>query len=127
MEEAYFDTIILYYQEVSRWFDKDLVSEVVFWFDVAHVPDHSQSFPAWSWEEQSNMCFEVPMKRDLMALVRAQEEALDFERLQLRWQLRLTAGLHRTSTAVSSVFLATPAQGLQLDIARRLRTASVVV
>ena len=33
------------------------------------------------------------MKHDLMALVRAQEEALDFERLQLRWQLRLTAGL----------------------------------
>ena len=73
------------------------------------------------------MCFEVPMKRDLMALVRVQQEALDFERLQLRWQLRLTAGLRRTSTTVSSVFLATPAQGLQLDIARRLRTASVVV
>ena len=35
--------------------------------------------------------------------------------------------LRRTSTTVSSVFLATPAQGLQLDIARRLRTASVVV
>ena len=73
------------------------------------------------------MCFEVPMKRDLMALVRAQEEALDFKRLQLRWQLRLTAGLRRTRTAVSSVFLATASQGLQLDIARRLRTASVVV
>ena len=93
MEEAYVDTIIWYYQEVSRWFDEDLVSEVVFWFDVAHVPDHSQSYPAWSGGEQSNMCFEVPMKRDLMAFVRAQEEALDFERLQLRWQLRLTAGV----------------------------------
>ena len=57
------------------------------------MPDHSQSYPAWSGGEQSNMCFEVPMKRDLMALVRAQEEALDFERLQLRWQLRLTSGL----------------------------------
>ena len=67
------------------------------------------------------------MKRDLMALVRAQEEALDFNTLQLRWQLRLTAGLRRTRTTVSSVFLATAAQGLQLDIARRLRTASVVV
>ena len=107
-EEAYVDTIILYYQEVSRWFDEDLVSEV-------------------SWRKQSNMCFEVPMKRDLMALVRAQEEALDFERLQLRWQLRLTAGLRRTSTSVSSGFLATPAQRLQLDIACRFRTASVVV
>ena len=85
------------------------------------------SYPAWSWGEQSNMCFEVPMKRDLMALVRAQEETLDFNTLQLRWQLRLTAGLRRTRTAVSSVFLATAAQGLQLDIARRLRTASVVV
>ena len=31
----------------------------------------------WSWGEQSNMCFEVPMKRDLVALVRAQEETLD--------------------------------------------------
>ena len=73
---------------------------------------------------EQRVCFEVPMKRDLMALVRAQEEALDFERLQLRWQLRLTAGLRRTRTAVSSVFLATAAQGLQLDIARRLRAAS---
>ena len=54
---------------------------------------YMHSYPAWSWGEQSNMCFEVPMKRDLMALVRAQEEALDFMRLQLRWQLRLTAGL----------------------------------
>ena len=62
-----------------------------------------------------------------MGLVRAQEEALDFKRLQLRWQHRLTAGLRRTRTAVSSVCLATAAQGLQLDIARRLRTASVVV
>ena len=40
------------------------------------------------------------MKRDLMALVRAEEEALDFER-QLRWQLRLppglrSAGMHRS-------------------------------
>ena len=67
------------------------------------------------------------MKCVLLALVRAQEEALDFERLQLKWQLRLTAGLRRTRTTVSSVFLATAAQGLQLDIARRLRTASVVV
>ena len=124
-EEAYVDTIIWYYQEVSRWFDEDLVSEVVFWFDVAHVPDHSQSYPAWSWGEQTNMCFEVPMKRDLMALVRAQEEVLDFERLQLRWQLRVTAGLRRTSTTVSSVFLATQAQGLQLDIARSFRTGFV--
>ena len=63
------------------------------------------------------MCFEVPMKRDLMALVRAQEVTLDFNTLQLRWQLRLTSGLRRTRTAVSSVFLATAAQGLQLDIA----------
>ena len=85
------------------------------------------SFPVWSWGEQSNVCFELPIKRDLMALVRAQEEALDFKRLQMRWQLRLTASLCRTRTAVSSVFLATAAQGLQLDIAYRLRTASVVV
>ena len=40
-----------------------------------------------------------------------------FNTLQLWWQLRLTAGLRRTRTAVSSVFLATAAQGLQLDIA----------
>ena len=73
------------------WFYVD--AEVVFWFDVAHVLDHSQSYPAWSGGEQSNMCFEVPMKRYVMALVRAREEALDFERLQLRWQLRLTSGL----------------------------------
>ena len=73
------------------------------------------------------MCFEVPMKRDLMALVRAQEKTLDFNTLQLRWQFRLTAGLRRTRAIVSSVFLATAAQGLQLDIARRFRTASVVV
>ena len=44
-----------------------------------------------------------------MALFRAREEALDFKRLQMRWQLRLTAGLRRTRTAVSSVFLATAA------------------
>ena len=73
------------------------------------------------------MCFEVPMKRDLMALVRAQEETLNFNMRQLRWQLLLTAGLRRTRTTVSSVFLATASQGLQLDIARRFRTASVVV
>ena len=85
------------------------------------------SYPHWSWAEKSNVCFELPIKRDLMALVRAQEEALDFKRLQLRWQLHLTAGLHRTRTAVSSVFLATAAQGLQLDIAYRLCTASVIV
>jgi len=30
--------------------------------------------------EQSNVCFEVPMKRELMALVRAQVKALDFKR-----------------------------------------------
>ena len=71
------------------------------------------------------MCFEVPIKRGLMALVRAQEEALDFKRLQLRWQLRLNAGLRRTRAAVSSVCLTTAAQGLQLDIARRLRRTLV--
>ena len=32
------------------------------------------SYPAWSWRKQSNVCFEVPIKRGL----RAQEEALDF-------------------------------------------------
>ena len=42
MGEAYVDTIILYSQEVSRWFEEDLVSEVVFWFDVAHVHHHSR-------------------------------------------------------------------------------------
>ena len=85
------------------------------------------SYPAWSWGEQSNVCFEALIKRDLMALVRAQEETLDFNTLQLRWQLRLTAGLRRTRIAVSSLRLATAAQGLQLDIAHRLRTAFVVV
>ena len=35
MEEAYVDTIIRYSQEVSRWFEEDLGSEVVTWFDVA--------------------------------------------------------------------------------------------
>ena len=50
------------------------------------------------------MCFEVPMKPDLMALVRAQQKALDFDRLQLRWQLRLTAGLRRTSATHSVDF-----------------------
>ena len=70
---------------------------------------YMHSYPAWFWGEQSNMCFEVPMKRDLMALVRAKEETLDFNTLQLRWQLRLTAGLRRTRTTVSSVFLATAA------------------
>ena len=37
MEEAYVDTIIWYYPEVSRWFEEDLESEIVSWFDVAHV------------------------------------------------------------------------------------------
>ena len=41
------------------------------------------------------MCFEVPIR------ARAQEETLDFNTLQLRWQLRLTAGLRRTRTAVT--------------------------
>ena len=40
-----------------------------------------------------------------------------FNTLQLRWQLQLTSGLRRTRTAVSSVFLATAVQRLQLDIA----------
>ena len=35
------DTIIRYSQEVPRWFEEDVGSEVVFWFDVAHVHDHS--------------------------------------------------------------------------------------
>ena len=38
---------------------------------------YMRSYPPWSWGEQSNMCFEVTMKRALMALVRAQEETLD--------------------------------------------------
>ena len=37
MEEAYVDTIIWYYPEVSRWFEEYLESEIVSWFDVAHV------------------------------------------------------------------------------------------
>ena len=39
MEEAYVDTIIRYSQEVSRWFEEDLGSEVVTWFDVVPVHD----------------------------------------------------------------------------------------
>ena len=54
---------------------------------------YMHSYPVLSWGEQSNVCFEVPMKHDLMALVRAKEETVDFKRLQLRWKLRLTAGL----------------------------------
>ena len=84
--------------------------------DYFHRREHSihdflfmHSYPEWFWGEQSNMCFEVPMKRDLMALVRAKEEIFDFNSLQLRWQLRLTAGLRRTRTTVSSVYLATAA------------------
>ena len=40
MEEAYVDTIIWYYYEVSRWFEEDPVSEAVFRFDVGHVHHH---------------------------------------------------------------------------------------
>ena len=32
--------------------------------------------------EQSNVCFNVPMKRGLMALVRGQTKALDFKRIR---------------------------------------------
>ena len=71
-------------------------------------------------EEQSNVSFDVTMKCDLMALVRAQVKALDFKGNQ-RWQLCLTACLRRTRTAVNSACLATAARGsLQLDSAHRL-------
>ena len=59
----------------------------------------------------SFLCFEVPTKRGLMAFVRSQEEALDFE---------VAAPINCRSTP------STAAQGLQLDIPRRLRTPSVV-
>ena len=35
------DTIIRYSQEISRWFEEDLGSEVVFQFDAGHADDHS--------------------------------------------------------------------------------------
>ena len=41
MGEAYVDDIMRYSSEVSRWFEEDLRSEVVSWFGVAHVHDHS--------------------------------------------------------------------------------------
>ena len=41
MGEAYVDTIIRYSQEVSLWFVEDFGSEVVSWFDVAPVHDHT--------------------------------------------------------------------------------------
>ena len=41
MEEAYVDKIILCSHEFSRCFEEDLGSEVVFWFDVAHVHHRS--------------------------------------------------------------------------------------
>ena len=41
MGEAYVDTIIRYFQEVSLWFEEDLGSEAVSWYDVAHVHDHT--------------------------------------------------------------------------------------
>ena len=31
---------------------------------------YMHSYPAWSWGKQSNVCFELPIKRDLMAFVR---------------------------------------------------------
>ena len=52
------------------------------------------------------MCFDVTMKCELMALVKAQVKALDFKTNQKR-QLCLTASLHRMRTAVSSACLAT--------------------
>ena len=38
--------------------------------------------------EQSNVCFQLPIKRDLMALVRAQEKAMDFKRLRCASRLQ---------------------------------------
>ena len=35
------DTIIRYSQEVPRYSEEDLGSDVVFWFDAGHVRDHS--------------------------------------------------------------------------------------
>ena len=37
MGGAYVDSIIRCSQEVSRWFEEHLGSEVVFWFDVAQL------------------------------------------------------------------------------------------
>ena len=34
-------TIVRYSQEISRWFEEDLGSEVVFRFDAGHAHDHS--------------------------------------------------------------------------------------
>ena len=48
------------------------------------------------------------------------------QRLQLRWQLRLNASLHRTLTAVSSVCLVSTTRG-RLHSAHRRHTSSVVV
>ena len=38
---TFHQTQFCYSHEVSRWFEEHLGSEVVFWFDVAHVHDHS--------------------------------------------------------------------------------------